>query len=162
MRRGKRKREGSGGIGGEERPAVVEAESTVYDPEVDPERFARAVRSRPSTPLAPQGGDYLVGLREAPGLVLRVDAGAVGHDVEDAVGAFDQLGLDTELLLQRGRQTGGLGKEVSSAAVGDGHVHDGSSGAGSKVPRRDATRSQASGRLAVIGWQQPLHHPGEE
>ena len=67
--------------------------------------------------------DHLGVVREAAGLVLREDEVAVGDDVEDAAAAFDQLGLDTELALQPGLQTGGLGQVVSLHAVGDGDPH---------------------------------------
>ena len=52
-------------------------------------------------------------------LVLREDHLAVRHDIEDAVAALDQLGFELERVLDLGRQTGGLGKILSTAAVGD-------------------------------------------
>ena len=47
--------------------------------------------------------------------------------VEDAARSLDQLGLDAEALLDRGRQTGGLRCIVSRDTVGDADLHrDGS------------------------------------
>jgi len=62
-------------------------------------------------------------LREAPDGVLRKDPPSVYDDVEDPVSAADQFGLDADFFQNPGRQTGGLGEEVSSAAVGDLDVH---------------------------------------
>jgi hypothetical protein len=59
--------------------------------------------------LGAQLRQHLVVLREAPGVVLRVDLLAVPVDVEDAAAALDELRLDAELVANSGRQTGGLG-----------------------------------------------------
>jgi len=67
--------------------------------------------------------EHLVVLGEAAGLELAEDQLAVDADVEDAAAALDQLGLDAELALDCVRQTGGLGKVVSLAAVLDRHFH---------------------------------------
>ena len=64
-------------------------------------------------------------LREAAGLALGVDPVSIDLDVEDPAIALDELGLDAELVFQRGRQTGGLGQVVSACAVGDGRSHTG-------------------------------------
>ncbi|HUF18762.1 MAG TPA: hypothetical protein VMS12_12030, partial [Thermoanaerobaculia bacterium] len=45
-------------------------------------------------------------------------------DVEVAVATLDQFRLDTELLPDGGRQTGGPGKVVSNDAVFDRHLHE--------------------------------------
>jgi len=47
-------------------------------------------------------------LRKPMLLVFREDRLAIGLDVEDAVRPFDELDVEAELLLDRGRQTGGL------------------------------------------------------
>ncbi|MGH7287521.1 MAG: hypothetical protein ACREI8_05820 [Myxococcota bacterium] len=65
----------------------------------------------------------LTHIRETPGFVLAEDALAVGADVEDAVITSQQLGRDAELLLDRGRQTGGLRQVVSAPAVVNGDLH---------------------------------------
>jgi hypothetical protein len=62
-------------------------------------------------------------LREAARLVFGVDQLSVHLDVEDAVVALDELGLDTNLLLDLGRQTGGLREVVSTVAVLDRDTH---------------------------------------
>jgi hypothetical protein len=53
--------------------------------------------------------DDLLGLGEPARLVLRVDQVTIDDDVEDAVVAADQFGVDLEIVLQPGRQTGGSG-----------------------------------------------------
>ena len=57
---------------------------------------------------SPQGSDDLIGLREAVFSALGKDKLAVGYDVELTAGARDDVGIDAECLLDRGRQTGGL------------------------------------------------------
>ena len=71
----------------------------------------------------PQVGNDLGMLRKAMRLVLREDLLSVDLDVEDAALAGDDLGLQPELALNRGRQTGGLWPIVSTNAIGDGDVH---------------------------------------
>jgi hypothetical protein len=56
-------------------------------------------------------------------VVLAEDSLAVDDHVEDAVVTPNQLGLLAELLLDRGRQTGGLRQVVSAPAVVDGDLH---------------------------------------
>jgi len=56
---------------------------------------------------------------------LGEDELAVGDDVELTAGARDDVGVDAERLLDRGRQTGGLRQVVSNLAVADRHLHDG-------------------------------------
>jgi len=51
--------------------------------------------------------------------VFREDHAAVRLYVEDAVVSLDQARLDAELLLDTGRQTGGLRQVVSGYAVLD-------------------------------------------
>jgi hypothetical protein len=48
---------------------------------------------------------------------------AIGRDIEDAVRAFGELGLDSNRLLDLGRQTDGTGQVVSGNAVSDGDFH---------------------------------------
>jgi len=67
--------------------------------------------------------ENLAMLGKAPGSVLAVDQVAVDLHVEDAAPAFDELGLNVELVFDRFRQTGGLGQVVSISAVSDGDVH---------------------------------------
>jgi hypothetical protein len=68
---------------------------------------------------------------EAPGLVLGEDPLPVDLDVEDPVVSLDEDGLDAGLLLDPGRQTGGLREVVSANAVGDRDPHAVSLGSGS-------------------------------
>jgi hypothetical protein len=60
----------------------------------------------------------------AAGLVLRVHQLSVDFDVEDASVAPDLLDPDSELLLDRGRQTGGYRIVVSDSAEGDDDLHE--------------------------------------
>jgi hypothetical protein len=65
----------------------------------------------------------LAGFGKAAAVVLAPDLLAIGHDVEDAAGPFLESGGNPDLLLDRIRQTGGIGVIVSLPAVGDGDVH---------------------------------------
>ena len=67
----------------------------------------------------------LAGLREAARHLLGVDEIVADGDFEDAAAAADKLRLDTELLLDFSRQTGGPGEVVSAGAVLDGDVRQG-------------------------------------
>jgi hypothetical protein len=67
--------------------------------------------------------EHFLGLRKTPRDVLAVDEPAVGLDVKNAAAAFDELSLDSELLVDGVRQTGGLGGVVSLHAVFDGDLH---------------------------------------
>jgi len=67
--------------------------------------------------------EHLVVLGEAADLVLAEDEPPIRLDVEDPARTLDELGLDPELLLDRGRQTGGLGQIVSLHAIGDADLH---------------------------------------
>jgi hypothetical protein len=60
---------------------------------------------------------------EAMGVMLGVDHLPVHLDVEDAAVTGLELGVDAEVLLEIGRQTGGAGKIVSLRAIGDPNVH---------------------------------------
>ena len=62
-------------------------------------------------------------VREAAHVVLTPNLFAVDVNVEHAAGALDQLGINAELLLDRSRQTGGLGKIISLRAIFDGDRH---------------------------------------
>ena len=64
-------------------------------------------------------------LRKSSGFLLAVDQLAIDFDVEDSPAAFDELGVDVELGLNRVRQTGGLRRVVSFYAVFDGNAHVG-------------------------------------
>lgn len=68
-------------------------------------------------------------LGEASRFMLRIDPGSVDDDIEDAAARADQFSLDAAGFANRGRQTGGLGLEVSDAAVGDRDLH------GRRVPQ---------------------------
>ena len=48
---------------------------------------------------------------------------AIDKNVEDSASALHQLGVDTDLLLDRGRQTGGLREVVSGRAIRDRNLH---------------------------------------
>ena len=62
-------------------------------------------------------------LGKATLLVLGINQPPVDSHVEDAVAALDEFRLDAKFLLDRGRQTGGLGQVVSHPAVFDGELH---------------------------------------
>jgi hypothetical protein len=70
-----------------------------------------------------QLAENLLWLGETARLALAEDLLSIHHDVEDAAGAFDELGLGPGLLLNDFRQTGGLGVVVSLSAVRDGDLH---------------------------------------
>ena len=61
-------------------------------------------------------------MREAAQLLLGEDEVVSHGDLEDPAAATDELGLDAELLLDLGRQTGGTGIIVSARAVFDGDM----------------------------------------
>jgi hypothetical protein len=61
--------------------------------------------------------------REACFLLLGKENVIVRGDYENAAAAAYELALDTQCLLDLGRQTGGPGKVVSNAAVVDSNVH---------------------------------------
>ena len=60
---------------------------------------------------------HLIVLGKPTRLVLGEDELPVHDDIEDPTGALDELRLDTELLGDPGRQTGGLWEVVSGHAV---------------------------------------------
>ena len=62
-------------------------------------------------------------IREAPRSVLREDQSAIDGDVEHPRIPLDEIGINAELFLDCGRQTGGLGQVASTNAVGDLDVH---------------------------------------
>ena len=66
-----------------------------------------------------------LGFGGEPARFLLGEDGAVvgGHD-EDAAASADELTLDSQLLLERGGQTGRAGEVVSNAAVIDPDVHE--------------------------------------
>lgn len=61
---------------------------------------------------------------EASGFLFAPDLFIVRIHVEDAAGAFDELGGDVELLLNGFRQTGGAREVVSLRTVFDGDIHE--------------------------------------
>lgn len=65
---------------------------------------------------------HLTALGKPPEGFLGVQQVAVEADLEDAVAAFHQLGLEVETLLQFGRQTGGAWLVVSNDTVFDAHA----------------------------------------
>ena len=67
--------------------------------------------------------DDLRHARKACVAVLGEDELAVGGNIEDAVRALDELGLDAQCLPDLGRQTDSPGQVVSGNAVGDGDFH---------------------------------------
>jgi hypothetical protein len=83
-----------------------------------------------------------------PRLELRIDELSVDLHIEDPSGTGDQLGFDSELLLDRAGQTGGDGIIVSDLAELDGDVH-GSLPAGSAMFVR--APNIGSGNAAVKG-----------
>ena len=62
-------------------------------------------------------------LRETPGFILGVDQLPIHPDIEDALSAFDELGLDAVRLLDGRRQTGSVREVVSNHAVLDRDLH---------------------------------------
>ena len=112
--------------------------------------------------------------REPPDFLLAPDLLAVHVNIEDAAGAFDELGLDAVGLLDRSRQTGGLGQIVSLRAIldGDGHheplfisepparsrgpcvaARRSRSGFGfARVPPQRICRSRTSGSVNQVSW----------
>jgi hypothetical protein len=62
--------------------------------------------------------------REAARVALAPNLRPVHMHVKHAAGAFDQLGIDAEFILDRLRQTGGCGKVVSLHAILDRDVHE--------------------------------------
>jgi hypothetical protein len=69
--------------------------------------------------------DFLLRGKSVPS--LRRDDFPRDSDLENAGVAFDQRSVDTELLFQRSRRTGGLGEVASGGAVGDGDHVEGAS-----------------------------------
>jgi hypothetical protein len=80
------------------------------------------VTGRRSAPL-PELREHLLVGREPVRLVLGVDQIAVHGHVEDAAVAALQVSGDAELALDRGLQTGGLGRVVSFQAIRDLDLH---------------------------------------
>jgi hypothetical protein len=58
-------------------------------------------------------------LGKPAGDFLRENQLAIDAHIEHASGTFDEIGLDIELILQSGRQTGSLGKVISFDTIGD-------------------------------------------
>lgn len=79
--------------------------------------------STESTFLTLQLTENLFVGREAFGFVFGVDVATVNFNVEDATFALDEFGVDACCVLDRVRQTGGLGRVVSLHTIRDGHVH---------------------------------------
>ena len=85
--------------------------------------------------------------REAAGLELAPDLGAVDLHVEDPSGPFDQLHVGGKTALDRIRQTGGLWQVVSLAAVFDRHSHDGLS------PEHKHTGANRNRAVAIVRYE---------
>jgi len=83
----------------------------------------RARRSTSSTLQRSKRADNLAGLGIAVVAVLGKDELAVGRDVEHAVRALRQLGVNPQGLLDLGSQTGRPRQVVSGNAVGDDDLH---------------------------------------
>ena len=62
-------------------------------------------------------------LRKPAGGMFAENEVAAQRDVEYPAASADQLGFNTEFVLDRGRQTGSLGQVVSFLAVCDGDIH---------------------------------------
>lgn len=65
----------------------------------------------------------LVVLGKAAGLFLAEQELIAGFHVENSAVAGDELCFDVVCVLDRGRQTGGLGEVISLGAVGDADLH---------------------------------------
>jgi len=74
-------------------------------------RFSRQLRE-----------DFLI-LGEAADLILGEDVRPIDGDIENAAAAFDEFRLDSRVLFDFVRQTGGRGVVVSLHAVRDGNLH---------------------------------------
>ena len=61
----------------------------------------------------------LIVLGKPAGDLLRENQITIDAHIKHAAGSFDESGLDVELILQGGRQTGSLGKVISLATIGD-------------------------------------------
>jgi hypothetical protein len=87
----------------------------------------------------------LFGLGEAPFLVLRKEELAVHGHVENAASAVDEDGIDSEFLLDGGRETRSPWLIVSNHAILDGDVHrkrTWTRGRGNATPSRAPTREE--------------------
>ena len=100
-------------------------------------RITLATASRPDL------RQHLFGLREPTRLVLGEDQLSIDDDVEDASRSLQELRLDSEFILDLGRQTGGAGQVVSPYAVADLDLHG-----GSPVSRLHGSRA---------GWRNSTH-----
>jgi len=67
--------------------------------------------------------ENLLIFRKLTALLLGEERFAVRNDLENTAVATNQLGLDTELLSQGGRQTGGPWQVVSMPAIFDRYLH---------------------------------------
>jgi hypothetical protein len=67
--------------------------------------------------------EHLAGFGEASDAVFAPDLTAVHVYVEHAAAAGNELGLDTKLVFERRRQTGGLGVVASLRAILDADLH---------------------------------------
>ena len=70
-------------------------------------------------------GQNLVVFGKAVHFVFGENHLSVHDDIEDPAAAFDEFRLDAGVLLDRIRQTGGLGRVVSLYAILNGNVHVG-------------------------------------
>lgn len=67
--------------------------------------------------------EYLALVRESTLIVLRIDESIVHGHIEYSTLTANELHLDSELLLDRSRQTGSSWKVVSNDAILDGDLH---------------------------------------
>jgi hypothetical protein len=84
----------------------------------------RLPRDGQAAPRVDQVTDF-VGAGKRVGLVLGVHQLVIDLDVEDALVALLDFGVDAVALLELGRQTGGRREVVSLGAVGDPDLHGG-------------------------------------
>ena len=98
--------------------------------------------------------DHFGIFRKAPLGVLRKDQRAVDGDVEHTAVPARQVRVDAKLSLECGRQTGGLGKVVSTSAVRNRDLHRPHSNVGQTHPAARAAwivwRTRASLAIAML------------
>lgn len=81
---------------------------------------------RPLADLAGSSTELIQDLgifREAPLVMFRKDEFSVDFDIENPAGTRNEFGLDVMVLLDSGRQTGGLWPIVSTRAVRNSDDH---------------------------------------
>jgi hypothetical protein len=81
-------------------------------------------------------------LGEPTRAALRKEELVVSEDIKDAVATLHESRFDPEYLLDLSRQTGGLGKVVSTRAVGNRDLHSDSIGGLRLGPRQSGTTAE--------------------